>query len=62
MPAAITGAVGIAGIGGTVLSATITRKSAAENLRISIDAENERIKLAEKRRIYAQALAAITAY
>jgi len=59
--AGITGIVGLAGIGGTLVSAKITRKSAAENLRTSIGAEDERARLAEKRRIYAQALASLTA-
>jgi hypothetical protein len=44
----VTGAVGIAGIGGTIASA-----------RLSISAESKRIRDAEKRRIYAACLAAI---
>lgn len=62
VPAAITGAVGIAGIGGALLSARITSKSAAENLRTSIAAEDARANLAEKRRIYANCLGALTAF
>jgi hypothetical protein len=42
-PAAITGAVGIAGVAGTVLSARISARSTSERERV-----------AEKRRIYAQ--------
>jgi hypothetical protein len=57
----VTGVVGIAGIGGTLLSAKMTSKSAAENLRTSIAAEDARAKLAEKRRIYANCMAALTA-
>jgi hypothetical protein len=58
----ITGVVGLAGIGGTLLSAGMASKSASENLRISISAEDARAKLAEKRRIYASCLAALMAY
>ncbi len=53
VPTAITGVVGLAGIGGTLLSARMTSKSDAENLRTSISAEDARAKLAEKRRAYA---------
>jgi hypothetical protein len=56
---AIAGAVGLAGIGGTLLAARMTSKSDAENLRMSISAEDARAKLAEKRRIYANCLAAL---
>jgi hypothetical protein len=58
----VTGAVGLAGIGGTLLSAKMTGKSDAENLRTSISAEDRRARLAEKRRIYAGCVAAVTAY
>jgi len=61
VPTAITGAVGLAGIGGTLLSARMTGRSDAENLRTSISAEDERAKLAEKRRVYASCLASLTA-
>jgi hypothetical protein len=56
----VTGVVGLAGIGGTLLSARMTGKSDAENLRASISAEDQRVKLAEKRRIYASCIAALT--
>ncbi|MFZ0166064.1 MAG: hypothetical protein WAL12_20985 [Trebonia sp.] len=46
--AGITGVVGLAGIGGTLLSARIAGRS-----------EDKRAKLAEKRRIYANCLAAL---
>jgi hypothetical protein len=49
-PAAITALVGLAGIGGTLLSARMTGRS-----------EDKRAKLAEKRRIYANFLAAHSA-
>jgi hypothetical protein len=58
--AGITGLVGIAGIGGTLLSARMTGKSDAENLRTSITAEDGRARLAEKRRVYANCLARLT--
>lgn len=60
VPAAITGVVGLAGIGGALLSARMTGKSDAENLRTSISAEDRRARLAEKRRIYANCLATLT--
>ena len=59
--AGITGLVGVVGIGGTLLSARMTSKSDAENLRTSISAEDARAKVAEKRRIYANCLAALVA-
>lgn len=57
--ALITGAVGVAGIGGTVLAARMTNKSQTANLVLSIDAENERARIADKRRIYATCLATL---
>jgi hypothetical protein len=39
---AVTGVVGVAGIGGALLSAKMTSKSDTENLRTSISAENKR--------------------
>jgi hypothetical protein len=65
----ITGAVGLAGIGGTLWQGTRSREAAskdlkasldatAENLNLSINAENERARLAEKQRVYARCLAA----
>lgn len=58
-PNLITGVVGIAGIVGSIVSARIARKSATENLRTSISAEDRRTRIAEKRRIYAAFVAAI---
>ena len=57
IPAVVTGAVGIVGISGTILSARLTAKSQTANLRLSIGAENHRAQLAEKRRIYATFMA-----
>jgi hypothetical protein len=56
----ITGVVGVAGIGGTILAARMTNKTQTANLIRSIAAENERTRLAEKRRIYARHLASCT--
>lgn len=53
-PNLITGAVGVAGIGGTILAAWMTGKRQTANLKLNIDAENNRHRLAEKRRIYAK--------
>jgi len=49
----ITGIVGVAGIGGTILAAWMTGRSQTVNLKLSIDAENDRANRAEKRRVYA---------
>ena len=57
----VTGVVGLAGIGGTLLAARMTSKSDAANLRTSISAEDARANRAEKRRIYANYLAALSA-
>jgi hypothetical protein len=58
---AITGVVGIAGVAGTILAAKIAGNSATENARLGISAESDRARLAEKRRIYARAIAAVDA-
>jgi hypothetical protein len=66
----ITGAVGLAGIGGTLWQGKRAREAqtadlkasldaTSENLRLSLSAENERARLAEKRRIYVTCMAAI---
>jgi hypothetical protein len=60
----MTGAVGLAGIGGTFWQGKRAREAASRDLRESLDtgtrnlltsisAENERVRIAEKRRIYA---------
>lgn len=59
VPNLITGVVGVAGIAGSILAAHQARKSAAENLRTGISAEDRRAKVAEKRRIYAACLTAL---
>jgi hypothetical protein len=46
----ITGAVGV---GGTALGAWLNGRMQNKNLRLSLDAENKRARVAEKRRIYA---------
>ena len=52
VPGAITGVVGIAGIGGSIASAKLAGKSAAQNLQTSIAAENEHARRADKRQVY----------
>src|SRR5262249_35076237 len=58
----ITGVVGIAGVAGTIVSARIARTSATKDLQLSLNAENERARLAEKRRVYAALNAALNNY
>jgi hypothetical protein len=48
---------GVIGVGGTYLGAWLTGRTQTANLKLSIDAENKRNRLAEKRRIYASCLA-----
>ena len=64
-PAIITGIVigviGLAGIVATYWQGKRATEMASESLRKSIDVENERARLAEKRRIYAACQAAFTA-
>jgi hypothetical protein len=65
----ITGVVGLAGIGGTLWQGKRSREAqtadlkasldaTTENLRLNIKAEDERVRIAEKRRIYSEALSA----
>jgi len=58
---AITGAVGIAGVAGTIIAARIAGKSARESAQLSINAEADRARLADKRQVYAHATAALHA-
>jgi hypothetical protein len=64
-PAIVTGiaigVVGLAGIMATYWQGKRAAEAASESLRRSIDAGNERARLAEKRRIYAACQAAFTA-
>ena len=53
----ITGAVGV---GGTALGAWLNGRSQTKTLRLSLDAENERARLAQKRQIYANCMAAFS--
>ena len=59
LPTLITGVVGVAGIGGAVFAARMTSKSQHEDLLTSISAGREDARKANKRRTYADALAAI---
>ena len=58
---AITGAVGIAGVAGTIIAARIAGNSARESVRLNIAAEAARARVADKRRIYARAISALMA-
>jgi hypothetical protein len=58
---AITGAVGIVGVGGALLAAKISGSSTTEAARLGITGESDRARLAEKRRIYARAITALDA-
>jgi hypothetical protein len=58
---AITGAVGVAGVAGTIIAARIAGNSTRETARLTISAENRRVRLADKRRVYARALATMDA-
>lgn len=69
VPAAITGVVGLGGIGASLWQANKAREAARADLKESldastaslmrsIDAENRRVREAEKRRLYAASLAA----
>jgi hypothetical protein len=50
---------GIVGVGGTALGAWLNGRMQTKTLRLGINAENERARLAERRRVYAHSLAAI---
>jgi hypothetical protein len=57
----VIGVVGLAGIVATYWQGKRATEAASKSLRASIDVENERARLAEKRRIYAACQAAFTA-
>src|SRR5689334_17382560 len=57
----VIGVVGLAGIVAVYWQGKRAAEAASENLRQSTNAENERARLAEKRRIYAACQAAFTA-
>lgn len=57
-----TATVGIVGIAATYLSSCKARITQNRNLQLSVDAENNRARLAEKRRIYAEYMCAISSY
>jgi len=58
-PTLITGAVGVAGIVGTILAAQLTARSQAANLMITINAETDRARVADKRQVYANFISAL---
>lgn len=53
----VTGAVGAAGIIGSLAAVWLTGRAQTANLKLSIGSENERARISEKRRVYAKALA-----
>lgn len=57
----VTGVVGLAGIVATYWQGKRATEAASENYRRSIDAQDEHVRLAEKRKIYAACQAAFTA-
>jgi hypothetical protein len=57
----VTGVVGLAGIVATYWQGKRATEAASENYRRSIDVQDERARLAEKRRIYATCQATFTA-
>ena len=58
---AITGVVGIAGIAGAIIAAKVAGNSATQSAWLGIGAESDRVRLAEKRRVCARAMAALDA-
>jgi hypothetical protein len=57
----ITGLVsGVIGVVGTSLGAWLTGRTQTANLQLSIDAERERARIADKRQTYARCLASLT--
>jgi hypothetical protein len=57
----ITGIVGaVIGVAGTSLAAWLTGRTQTANLQLSIDAERERTRIADKRQTYARCLASLT--
>ena len=60
-PVGITGVVGIAGVVGAIVAAKIAGNSATKSAKLSINAGSDSARLAEKRRVYARAIAALDA-
>jgi hypothetical protein len=57
---AIAGAVGVAGVAGTIIAARIAGNSARESARLTIAAEDRRGRFADKRQGYARFMEAFT--
>jgi hypothetical protein len=51
---------GVVGVGGTALGAWLNGRTQTKTLRLSLDAENKRARLADKRRVYVSCIAAIS--
>lgn len=57
-----TGIVGLAGIAATYWSASKARIAQAKDLQFRINADNDRIRLTDQRRIYAAFMGAVSSY
>lgn len=55
----VTGIVGLAGMGSTILATRMTARSQTANLRISLDAEAKRVKRDERRQVYSRCITAL---
>lgn len=55
----VAGAVGVVGIGGTLIATRMTSRSQSMDLLTRISADKEEARLAVKRRIYAECIAAL---
>ena len=58
-PNLITALVGVAGIGGSILSSRLTAKSQKENLMLSISENRNDTRVEEKRQVYASFMATL---
>jgi hypothetical protein len=58
-PTFVTGAVGVAGIIGTILAARLTARSQTAGLVLYLTEQRERTRLADKRQVYANFLAGL---
>jgi hypothetical protein len=56
----MTGAVGLAGIAGTLWQAKQTKDAASQGVQVTIEADRQRERLADKRQTYARCLEAFT--
>jgi hypothetical protein len=57
----VTGIVGVAGMGSTILASRMTARSQTANLRITLEAETKRITRDERRQVYSRCITALEA-